>query len=140
MKWLSTLIKLQKNRVDEQRQILARLQQRLDDVNENILMHEKRKELERGAVKSNPEISLTYGAFLRWAVEYSRELEREREIAEKAVEAARDRMAELFEEQKRYEIAEARRLEKEKQEEQKRETIELDEIGSITHQRKKSGK
>jgi len=137
MKSLSTLIKLQKTRVDEQRVILARLQQQLDGIDKKIAALESSKAREQIAVRKNPEGSLTYGEFLRRSVELARELEKQRELAAKAVEIARDRLAELFEEQKRYEIAEAARLEQKRLEELRRETIELDEIGSVTHERRK---
>jgi hypothetical protein len=71
-------------------------------------------------------------------VKEGRELEKQRQIGTAAVEAARLKLTELFEEQKRYEIAEAARLEAEKKEERRRETIELDEVGGVTYTRKKS--
>ncbi|MDD5585929.1 MAG: hypothetical protein PHY92_03105 [Alphaproteobacteria bacterium] len=137
MKSLSTLIKLQKTRVDEQRQLLAKLLEHLDAVEKAIAEHEIRQAREQLAVQENPGAGLTYGAFVKWAIEYSRELEKQYVTAAKAVDLARGRLAELFEEQKRYEIAEAARLEEEKREEARQETIELDEIGSVGFIRKK---
>jgi flagellar biosynthesis chaperone FliJ len=138
MKSLATLIKLQKTRVDEQRLMLAKLQARLEDIEKAITSLEIKKAREQIVVQENAESRTTYGAFLKKAVQDGRELEKQREIAAAAVEIARQKLAVLFEEQKRYEIAEEMRIEAEEREERHRETIELDEIGSVRHVRKKA--
>lgn len=56
--------------------------------------------------------------------------------AQAAVEAAHEKLAELFETQKRYEIVRDQRNAVELAEEQKRERLELDEIAEQGHQRK----
>ena len=136
MKSLGTLIKLQKTRVDEQRLLLAKLQARLDQIVSEIADHEIRQAREQVEVKKNPQSALTYGEFVKWAIKHSEELEKQRVTAVKAVDIARDRLAELFEEQKRYEIAEANRIEEERQEQLRQETLYLDEVGSVAHERK----
>lgn len=115
-----------------------RLQTRLDQVLSAIAGLERQKALEREVAKKDPAKAITYGAFLKTALARTRELEKERETAQAAVELAQTRLAELYEEQKRYEIAETNRIESERREENRRQTIELDEIGGITHQRRKS--
>lgn len=135
MKSLSTLIKLQKTVVDEQRQHLARLQENLDQVLMQMDRLEKLKLREQAAAK-DPVARMTYGAFIKGIIDRSKVLEHERQIADAAVKKAQDKLAELFEEQKRYEIAEEQRLEKEAREERRLETIELDEIGGVRHRRK----
>jgi len=137
MKSLATLIKLQKTRVDEQRQLLAQLQQQLDAIQRQIIELEVRKAQEQVAAEQNPEARQTYGAFLKAVVARERELEKQRQVMEDAVVLARDKLALLFEEQKRYEIAEAARIEEEAREERRRERIDLDEIGSVSYARKK---
>ena len=137
MKSLATLIKLQKTRVDEQRLLLSKLQARLEAIEQAIMELEIRKAREQLAVEKHPEMAMTYGEFLRLAIKHARELEKQRLSAVKAVDIARDRLSEVFEEQKRYELAEAARLEEERREEQRLETIEMDEIGSVGFVRKK---
>ena len=137
MKSLSTLIKLQKTHVDEQRQHLARLQERLDYIEGKIAEVEIRKAREQAVAERDAESTQTYGAYLYAAVAMGRALEKERQIAALAVKAAHDRLSELFEEQKRYEVAEQQRLDAEMHEERRRETIELDEIGGVMHERQK---
>jgi len=136
MKSLATLIKLQKTRVDEQRILVLQLLERLEGIEGKIVQLEIRKARELAAAKDN-EARATYGAFLKAMVAEGRELEKERHTAALAVKIAQDKLAELFEEQKRYEIAEQQRLDEEAQEERRRERIELDEIGGVMHERKK---
>jgi hypothetical protein len=137
MKSLSTLIQLQKTFVDEQRVMLARMQEQLERIVSAIAQLEIEKAREQVWAQKNPESSVTYGEFLKRAVQRGRTLERDRLVAEASVEAARAKLSELFEEQKRYELAEAGRVAAEAADERKRETLELDEIGSVTHERNK---
>jgi flagellar export protein FliJ len=141
MNSFATLIKLQKTRVDEQRQFLAKLLEHLEAIERAIAEHEIRQAREQLAIQENPAAAMTYGAFVKWAVDHARNLERQYVTVAKAVDLARGKLAELFEEQKRYEIAEADRLEELRREELRQETIELDEIGSVGFIRKhKKGK
>ncbi len=64
------------------------------------------------------------------------QLGKARDDANKAVESAREKLAELFETQKRYEIIRDNRDAAELAEEQKRERLELDEIAEQGHRRK----
>ena len=100
-------------------------------------MNEIVKAREQVAAEQNPGARATYGAFLKAAVKKGREMEKERQQAAAAVAVAHDKLAELFEEQKRYEIAEQARVEAEARDERRRERIELDEIGGVTHERRK---
>ena len=137
MKSLSTLIKLQKTRVDEQRLALAKLQARLEDIQNSIAELEIKKAREQVVAQENADARATYGAFLKAAVREGRELEKHRKVMIEAVDAARVILTGLFEEQKRYELAEAARVETEKKETRRKETQELDEIGGVSYIRKR---
>lgn len=134
-KSFKTLIKLQKTFVDEQRQQLTRLQENLDRILAKIANLNAIKLRESKAAARDPVARMTYGAFLKTLVAKERIFEEERIVADQAVQIAQDKLASLFEEQKRYEIAEEQRLEREAKEEMRRETIELDEIGGVRHRR-----
>ena len=136
MKSLQTLIKLQKMLVDEQRQHLSTLQDHLERIEQIITQLEINKAREQVAAQDN-EARTTYGAYLQQMIGQGRDLEKERQTAAMAVKIAQDKLAELFEEQKRYEIAEAQRIEKANSEERRRETIELDEVGSVAYERRR---
>ncbi len=137
MKSLSTLIKLQKTFVDEQRQHLARLLDNMERIEGKIIQLEIMKAREQAAAQDDA-ARITYGAFLKEMVTQGRALEQERQVAAMAVKVAQEKLAELFEEQKRFETAEAQRTEAEAKEERRLETIELDEIGGTRHERKRS--
>lgn len=137
MKTFQTLIKLQKTKVDDQRIQLTRLQSHVENLDRQITELEISKAREQATAQENPDARMTYGAFLAGAIKKGRELDRAKEAAVSAVEIARGQLAELFEEQKRYEIADAQRIEEAAAKEKQRETQMLDEIGSIAHQRKK---
>ncbi len=137
MKSLATLIKLQKTFVDEQRQHLARLLDHLENIETKIREVEDLKESEKEAAK-DAVTRASYGEFLKQMIALGRALEKERQAAERAVQIAQERLAELFEEQKRYEIAEANRIEEEAKAERRLERIELDEIGGTRHERQRA--
>lgn len=138
MTTLSTLIKLQKSLVDEQRQHLALLQRMLDSILHRMTQLEIEKAREQVLAEKNPDSRTTYGAFLKRMAIRGRDLEKERAFVQQAMDETHAKLAELFEEQKRYEIAEQARIDAEAREERRQETIELDEIGGITHERRKT--
>lgn len=140
MKSLATLIKLQKTRVDEQRMLVARLQDQLASIEAGLAALRAQQEQQRVLVRELPEMALTYGEYVKTSLQQEALLMKKRRTAEMAVNAALDKLAELFEEQKRYELAERNRIEEEEREEARRETITLDEVGSIGFTRKKGKK
>jgi hypothetical protein len=91
-------------------------------------------------IHENPDMALTYGDYVKNALKKEEFLEKKRKTAEYAVNIARDKLAEVFEEQKRYEIAEAKRLEDEAKEEAHKEKLFMDEVGSVSFVRKKRKK
>lgn len=140
MKTLTTLIKLQKALVDEQRLQLNKLRDILEEIEKRIMALEIEKAREQVAAENNPNAVATYGAFLKRITTRGRELEKERRVMQFAVDQAHAKLTELFEEQKRYEIAEEARIAAELKEEQRRERLDLDEVGGITHERRKDGR
>lgn len=134
MKSFATLIKLQKSYVDEQRQQLARLLDNLEQVESRIAQLEIIKIREQAAAKDEA-ARITYGAYLKGMIIKERALEKERQTAAQAVKIAQDKLAVLFEDQKRYETAEERRIEEEAKEARRLERIALDEIGGTMHER-----
>ena len=137
---LPTLIKLAKMRVDEQQQMLAKVQARLDQVEAALVTLRQEKESERATVHNNPEAGMTYAVFVQGQVKREKELEKQRQTAQNAVAIARDKLAEVFAEQKRYELALAAHEEEKRREEQKQEMMEMDEIGSVRFARRRNQK
>ncbi len=136
-KSFATLIKLQKTYVDEQRRVVSQLLDNLDRIDRRMTELEIQKAREQAMVERNPAASMTYGAYLRSVIVMQRSLAVERYHAAIVAQQAQDRLAELFEDQKRYEIAEEARLEEIARTERRLETLELDEVGGIRHQRQR---
>lgn len=137
MKTLPTLIKMQKMRVDEQRQLLAKLQDNLAAIEQRMVELEIEKAREQAIAQEDETARAGLGSYLKSAIEKGRALEKERQVMQAAVDTARDELMQIFEEQKRYEIAEAARLAVEQAEEKHRECLDLDEVGSTRFARQK---
>lgn len=133
---LHTLIKLQKTKVDDQRQLLARLHEQLEIILNDLETLKIEQAMQQAILHDNPEMSITYSEYLKQCLKKEALLNRKKRTAEQAVDIAHERLAELFEEQKRYEIAQRQREEEEAREEAVRETKTLDEVGSISFIRK----
>lgn len=140
MKSLSTLIKLQKTYVDEQRVMVTTLQEQLAKIDRDIQNLRQQQEEQKKLLRKNPEVALTYGEYLKESIRFEGLLHKKRRTAEYALNLALDRLAELFEEQKRYELAEKARQEEAAREEAHKETLVLDEVGSVGFVRKKKKK
>ncbi len=137
MKSLVTLIKLQKTYVDEQRLVLVKLQEQLQAIQNKILAAHALQEQQKELLHKNPDMGLTYGDYLEQYLKKLELFEKEKDTMKYAIELALDKLAGLFEEQKRYEIAQRQRDEEEKRIEADRETKILDEVGSVSFVRKK---
>lgn len=137
MNGLDTLIKMQKVYVDEQRLFLAELHARRQAFEDAIKALKELAEEQRRLLREKPEMGLTYGAFLVRHVKRVEALEKERALLDREIVCALDKLAALFEEQKRYEIAKEQREEERARQEAARETAVLDEIGSVAFARKK---
>ncbi len=140
MKSLATLIKLQKTKVDEQRVLLANLQKQLTEIQAQVDALREEQAQQAALVRQEPDVAMNYDLYLKGVLKRLEVLEKRKRTVELAVNLARDKLAELFEEQKRYELAEKARLEEEEAEEQRRETHILDEVGSVSFVRKKKKK
>jgi len=137
MKNLKTLVKLQKTKVDEQRIVLLKVQTILDEIIISIENLEKDKKKQEELLHKEPEVGMTYADYLNQYINKKEHLHKKKESTQYAVDLARNQLAELFEEQKRYEIALQKRIDEAKQEEQRKERLYLDEVGSTSFLRKK---
>ncbi len=137
MKSLETLIKLEKARVDDHRRMLAQLQEVLQRIEDEIAAVIASREYEELlAQRASPAERMTLEPYL---IEVKHRLERlgkAKTDAEDAIEVARNRLAELFETQKRYEIIRDQQEAARIAEENRQEQLTLDETAAQTHERK----
>ncbi|HSV29310.1 MAG TPA: hypothetical protein VLL76_07115 [Candidatus Omnitrophota bacterium] len=136
-KGLKTLIRLSRFNVDEKRRMLVELQNREDQILEDIRQHDIRlKEEQRLAAEDAIGIGFAYGSYHKqWMAQRE-----QNQIALMAVrhmiEQARDELAEAYRQLKTYEITQKERERKEREEADRKEQAFLDELGQQMHQRK----
>jgi flagellar FliJ protein len=136
-KGLKTLIRLAKFEVDEKRRVLTALQTEEERTLHDILQSEVqlRKEQELAASDAVG-IGFMYGAYHRaWMAERQTLFARLGTIRQQ-IELARDELAEAFRTQKTYEVTQANREKREREEADRKEQNFLDEVGMTQHRRK----
>ncbi len=140
MKTLSTLIRLQKQRLDALRRRLAVLQNQRSALEEKdtALMQELQRELELGS--QQPEMGGFFGNFAARIKQKRIEIATEIIRIDQFITAATDQIRESFADMKRYEIALELRKKAEITERQRKETNRLDEVAAQRHNRKKESR
>lgn len=136
-KGLKTLIRLSKFNVDEKRRVLTQLQAREEHVIEEIRKGEEQLRREQQlAAEDSTGVGFAYGAYHQ-AWMKKRDLMHQALAAVRAeIEKAREELAEAFRELKTYEVTQANREKREREEADRKEQIFLDEVGLTMHRRK----
>lgn len=136
-KGLKTLIRLSKFNVDEKRRTLTALQNREDQVLAEIRSAEMRLAYEQKMAQDNPStVGFAFPNFYRAWTQKRMALEQALMAVRQQIETARDELAEAFREQKTYEVTQANREKREREEADRKEQIFLDEVGLTMHRRK----
>lgn len=126
---LKTLTRIQKFQIDEQRKILSELQEKQDILQAQLEQLNWDFEQEKEFARNNAGVG-DFGAYVKRYMQQRENLEMQIAVLEKKIEHERDVMADMFKEQKTYEIVDDQRTKRAaKEEEQKMQKI-LDEIGT----------
>ncbi len=126
---LKTLTRIQKFQIDEQRKILSELQEKQDILQAQLEQLNRDFEQEKEFARNNAGVG-DFGAYVKRYMQQRENLEMQIAVLEKKIEHERDVMADMFKEQKTYEIVDDRRTKRAaKEEEQKMQKV-LDEIGT----------
>ena len=132
---LQTLTRIQKFKIDEQRKILVEfqnqeetLQHRLDALNQEF-EQEKKTSLKLGLVGD-------FGAYVKRYLKTKESLENQLAAVRQKIEEIREIIADMFKEQKTYEIVDRERKQREEKELSDKEQKMLDEIGTNTYIKK----
>lgn len=126
---LKTLTRIQKFQIDEQRKILSELQEKQDILQAQLEQLNRDFEQEKEFARNNAEVG-DFGAYVKRYMQQRENLEMQIAVLEKKIEHERDVMADMFKEQKTYEIVDDQRTKRAaKEEEQKMQKV-LDEIGT----------
>ena len=126
---LKTLTRIQKFQIDEQRKILSELQEKQDILQAQLEQLNRDFEQEKEFARNNAGVG-DFGAYVKRYMQQRENLEMQIAVLEKKIEHERDVMADMFKEQKTYEIVDDQRTKRAaKEEEQKMQKV-LDENGT----------
>ena len=126
---LKPLTRIQKFQIDEQRKILSELQEKQDILQAQLEQLNRDFEQEKEFARNNAGVG-DFGAYVKRYMQQRENLEMQVAVLEKKIEHERDVMADMFKEQKTYEIVDDQRTKRAaKEEEQKMQKV-LDEIGT----------
>ena len=129
---LKTLQRIQKFNIDEQRKILVDLQTKQDQLKVEFARLNQNYEAEKAYAVQHPGLG-NFGAFVKRYLEKKEALETAIDKMQQAIEEVRDRIADMFKEQKTYEIVDDNRRKREIKEENDKEQKMLDEVGTNTY-------
>ena len=116
---LKTLTRIQKFQIDEQRKILSELQEKQDILQAQLEQLNRDFEQEKEFARNNAGVG-DFGAYVKRYMQQRENLEMQIAVLEKKIEHERDVMADMFKEQKTYEIVDDQRTKRAaKEEEQK---------------------
>ncbi|MCA1907304.1 MAG: flagellar FliJ family protein [Magnetospirillum sp.] len=138
-KGLKTLIRLSKFEVDEKRRVLTALQNQEEQILHDILQSEVqlRKEQELAASDATG-VGFIYGAYHRAWMDQRQMLFNRLATIRQQIEIARDELAEAFRTQKTYEVTQANRERREREEMDRKEQTFLDEVAQTQHRRREN--
>lgn len=136
---LDQLMRVHRWNLDEKRQKLAELERLRERLQGNIetLEEELRREKEAAARADVTSISLP--AFIRSTLERRQKIEESAAEVERSIAAAREEIADAFQELKKYETAHSNQRRREAEKQSKREQILADEAGLEMHRRRAAG-
>lgn len=126
---LQTLNRIQKFNIDEQRKLLAELINRQDILYAQLKQLQEAFEQEKEFARTNSGLG-DFGAYVKRYLQQRENLEGQIAVLEAKIEHERDVMADMFKEQKTYEIVDRQRQERAEKEAGEKEQKMLDEIGT----------
>ena len=136
-KGMKTLIRLSKFDVDEKRRVLTALQNREDEILAEIDHAEHRlKEEQKIAAADSTGVGYLYGAYHRaWRSQRDNQ-DMQLLTVRTQIEGAREELAEAYRQLKTYEVTQANRQRREREEEDRKEQNFLDEVGLTQFRRR----
>ena len=129
---LQVLNRIQKFNIDEQRKILADLVNRQDVLQAQLEQLNQAFEQEKEFARSNSGMG-DFGAYVKRYMQQREKLESQIAALDAKIEHERDVMADMFKEQKTYEIVDRQRAERREKEDELKTQKALDEIGTNTY-------
>ena len=135
MSTLDSLIRLHRWQLDEQRRRVAELEALAAKLRGDVQRLDAEQTSEQEFAGRSPEASFGYGSYASALIERRRKLHQSLVDAEKQINAAREALAEAFQEAKRYEIAAAKRVLSQRLMQERAEQNTMDELASDIRRR-----
>lgn len=132
---LQTLSRIQKFKIDEQRKILLEYQNKEEQLLDNMRRLLKEYEKEKEFARTEGYIG-DFGAYTKRYLDFRQWLEQELEKIRQKISETRDIIADMFKEQKTYEIVDSNRQKREQKDEDLKTQKMLDEIGTNAYIKK----
>ena len=126
---LQTLQRIQKFNIDEQHKILVELQTKEDKLQSSLERLDAEYEQEKEFASEHP-IGGDFGAYTKRYLQYREAFEQQLATLREEIEKVRDQIADMFKEQKTYEIVDTNRQKRREKESDAKEQKILDEIGT----------
>ena len=126
---LQTLQRIQKFNIDEQRKILVELQTKEEQLRNNLNRLNAEYERELEFATQNPGLG-DFGAYTQRYLQYREAFEAQLAALRTEIEKVRDKISDMFKEQKTYEIVDNNRQKRREKEEAAKDQKTLDEIGT----------
>ena len=126
---LKTLERIQKFKIDEQRKIMVDLQTKEEKILNDLRRLIQEYEQEKDFAAKNGYIG-DFGAYTKRYLQYREAFEAQLAALRTEIEKVRDKMSDMFKEQKTYEIVDNNRQKRREKEESAKDQKTLDEIGT----------
>lgn len=139
MSALEGLVRLHRWQLDECRRQLADLDLLAQKLREEQRRLTEEQTAEQAAAAASPEAATAYGSFARGLIERRQKIEQSIASVEQRIAAAREALAETYQEVKRYEIAIANRATQRRKRVERQQQRTLDELGIDAYRRRGSG-
>lgn len=139
MSALDQLVRLHRWNLDEKRQKLAELERFRGKLQGNIEALEAELAREQAMAERSQISSLSLPAFIKATIDRRRKMEESIAGVDRSIAAARDEIAQAFQEFKKYETAHGNHQRREAQKQQRREQTAADELGIDLHRRQAAG-
>lgn len=136
---LDQLVRLHRWTLDEKRQKLAELERFRTRLLDNIESLEAELAREQAAAERSTIASISLPAFIKATIDRRRKIEGSIAEVDRSIAAARDEIAEAFQEFKKYETAHGNHLRREAQKQSRKEQIAADELAIDQHRRHAAG-
>lgn len=133
---LQTLQRIQKFNIDEQRKILAELQTQEEKLQDSLERLNSEYEREKKFALEYPGIG-DFGAYTKRYLQYREAFVKQLVAVQAEIEKVRDQIADMFKEQKTFEIVDDNRQKRREKENNAKEQKTLDEIGTNAYIKRK---